>query len=1067
MRVLIVDDNAINRTLLRVTLRSGGHETVEAADGVEALEKLRSEKFDAVISDILMPRMDGYRLCYEVRRDPKLRDLPIVIHSSTYTSPADEKLALSIGADRFLRRPASYTTLLETLEELAREDGRRRDAAPIHLDVEVLKEYSERLVRKLEDKTLALEVAKEQLQKVNAKLSDSEERLLLLLDSTAEGIYGLDLEGNFTFCNAACIALLGYRRAEDLVGRPAHASIHHTRADGTASPVEECGIYRTLEENRGNHSDDDLLWRADGSSFHAEYWSYPLRRGGELVGAVVTFLDITDRKRAEIALRESVARQSAVIEATLDALITMDHKGNVIEFNPAAERILGFSRQEVLGKPLADLIIPPDLRDRHRQGLARYLSTGEAAILGRRLKLPALRKDGTLISSELTITRIPVEGPPIFTGFLRDITDRERAEAEIRESGERFRQSEERFRSAFSSSPVAMSLSDAKTGLMADVNELLVRTLGYSREELIGRNAFEMGLWVSAAERAGVAADVEASVPIREREIQLRTKTGETRHVLGSIQPLRFGEERVFLSAFQDVTERRRAEEALRGSEERYRLLFDANPQPMWVFDDRTLEFLAVNEAACQHYGYSREEFLGMTIADIRPAEDVPAVRQLVETEPREYQESGVWRHQRKNGSAIEVEIRSNPIDFGGRPAQLVLSQDVTERRQLEQQLRQAQKMEAIGQLAGGVAHDFNNLLTAILGYSDLLATEVGEQSPMLESIDEIRKAGERAASLTRQLLAFSRRQVLEPKVLDLNGLIGNLEKMLRRLIGEDVELLTVLGPAIGRVQADAGQIEQVILNLAVNARDAMPKGGTLTIETQDVELDEAYARTHVTVRTGSYVMLAVTDTGEGMNAETKSHMFEPFFTTKPHGQGTGLGLATIYGIVKQSGGYVWVYSEVGRGTAVKVYLPRVAADLEVRKTEIAKAPAGGAETVLLVEDEESVRALIRRLLAGNGYTVLEAGGAKEALEIARRHSGPIHLLLTDVVMPETSGSDLAAGIVALRPEARVIFMSGYTDDAVVRHGLVGEGLNFLQKPFTPETLAHKVREVLDAAESP
>ena len=456
-----------------------------------------------------------------------------------------------------------------------------------------------------------------------------------------------------------------------------------------------------------------------------------------------------------------------------------------------------------------------------------------------------------------------------------------------------------------------------------------------------------------------------------------------------------------------------------------------------------------------------------MTIADIRPAEDVAALRQLVESEAREYQESGVWRHRKKDGTTTEVEIRSNPIDFGGRPAQLVLSQDVTERRQLEQQLRQSQKMEAIGQLAGGVAHDFNNLLTAILGYSDLLATEVGEKSPLLESIDEIRKAGERAASLTRQLLAFSRRQVLEPKVLDLNALIVNLEKMLRRLIGEDVQLITVLDRAVGHVRADAGQIEQVILNLAVNARDAMPKGGTLTIETQDVELDEAYARNHVTVRPGSYVMLAVTDTGEGMSTETKSHLFEPFFTTKGQGKGTGLGLATVYGIVKQSGGYVWVYSELGRGTAFKVYLPRVEGTVEaIAARGPTSASLRGTENVLLVEDDQSVRTLTRILLETNGYTVLDAGGIEEALKIVRDHSGPIQLLLTDVVMPEMGGSDLAARVLALRPETRVIYMSGYTDDVVVRHGLVAEGLSFLQKPFTPEALARKVREVLDAAGS-
>jgi two-component system cell cycle sensor histidine kinase/response regulator CckA len=386
------------------------------------------------------------------------------------------------------------------------------------------------------------------------------------------------------------------------------------------------------------------------------------------------------------------------------------------------------------------------------------------------------------------------------------------------------------------------------------------------------------------------------------------------------------------------------------------------------------------------------------------------------------------------------------------------------ERKQMQEQLRLSQKMEAVGQLAGGIAHDFNNMLTAILGYADLLTNEVGKGSPLLESIGEIRKAGERAASLTRQLLAFSRRQVLEPKVLDLNALVENLENMLRRLIGEDVELVTVLDPGIGRVRADAGQLEQVIVNLAVNARDAMPKGGTLTIETKDVELDEAYAREHISVRPGRYVMLAVSDIGLGMSVETKSHMFEPFFTTKGKGKGTGLGLATVYGIVKQSGGYVWVYSELDLGTSFKIYLPRVeeAAEAEGAR-RLAEHATGGSETVLLVEDEQSVRTLVRRILESYGYTVIEASGAAQALEAARRWEGPIHLILTDVVMPEMGGSELAPRVAELRPDVRVIFMSGYTDDAILRQGLIAEGGHFLQKPFTPEVLARKVREVLNS----
>jgi nitrogen-specific signal transduction histidine kinase len=387
---------------------------------------------------------------------------------------------------------------------------------------------------------------------------------------------------------------------------------------------------------------------------------------------------------------------------------------------------------------------------------------------------------------------------------------------------------------------------------------------------------------------------------------------------------------------------------------------------------------------------------------------------------------------------------------------------DLTERQRLEERFLQAQKMEAVGQLAGGVAHDFNNLLTVILGYSDLLAAKLDPGSLQFEELDEIRKAGERAASLTRQLLAFSRQQVLERKVLDVNDMIAQTEKMLGRLIGEDVELVTVLDSALNRVFADAGQLEQVIMNLAVNARDAMPRGGRLTIETANVEIDEAYARLHATVRPGSYVMIAVSDTGVGMNGETLAHMFEPFFTTKGRGKGTGLGLATVYGIVKQSGGSVWVYSEVGKGTTFKIYLPLVEEGGEAEPVPAAEpASLVGSETVLLVEDEEPVRALSRSILESYGYTVLEAASGKDGLDVAGHYPRPIHLVLTDVVMPEMGGSDMASRLEALRPGVCVLYMSGYTDDAVFRNELLEKGRVFLQKPFTPETLARKVREAL------
>jgi len=389
------------------------------------------------------------------------------------------------------------------------------------------------------------------------------------------------------------------------------------------------------------------------------------------------------------------------------------------------------------------------------------------------------------------------------------------------------------------------------------------------------------------------------------------------------------------------------------------------------------------------------------------------------------------------------------------------------EKTNIEQQLRQAHKMEAIGKLAGGVAHDFNNLVTIITGYSDMLLSRIGPENSTRRELEQIKKAGDRAHSLTRQLLAFSRRQMLQPKVLDLNAVVTNLEPMLQRLIGENIELVIELKPGLGQVKADPGQIEQVIMNLAINARDAMLQGGKLLLETDNIELDEAYALRHIPTQPGSYVHLAVSDTGCGMDAATQSRIFEPFFTTKEQGKGTGLGLSTVYGIVKQSGGYIWVYSEHGQGTTFKIYLPRVLApaDSVPPVTHWSSLPQG-KETVLLVEDEPEVRWLVRDMLQHLGYTVLEARHGIEAQVLSIQHAGPIHLLITDVVMPQMSGREIAEQLTSEHPETKVLYMSGYTDDAVVRHGVLAAEIAFLQKPFTPEALARKVREVLDGQTS-
>ncbi len=1125
-------------------------------------------------------------------------------------------------------------------------------------------------------------------------------------------------------------------------------------------------------------------------------------------------------RRSQDALKASERRYQSLIAFAPIGIYRSTREGRFVSANLALARMLGYdSPEDVLRLDLRkDLYCDGAERERLVAEIARLGGVGTWEVLWK-------RHDGAPLWVRLDSRIVRGESGEEYEGFVHDIDQRKKAE-------EALRRSEERFHRAFSVSPAAMSLSEPKSGRILDINERFARLLGYDREELIGRTSIEMGLWIDPTDRERMVADLNASRPIRDSEVRVRTKTGETRHIVGAVEPLEVGEETILLSVFQDVTERKRAEARLQVSEERYRLLFEKNPLPVWVYDRKTLAFLAVNEATCCHYGYTREEFLAMTITDIRPPEEIPGLLEELAAMPLGLRRTGPRRHRKKDRTVIDVEITSSPFVIDGRDARLVLANDVTdriraeeglrkseerfrklfdsntigivigdvngatleandaylgmlghtreellagkirwdqitppehragdeaaveqlrrtgaatpwekelfrkdgsrvpvligmamleasegsviayildlserkraeqmratlaaivqfsedaiigytldgiitswnrgaeklygysareslgrpilnvpadratemadilerisrgeslkrletvrlrkdgtrieisltvsairnaagqvigastiarditerkraeesiqklrqaveqaenvifltdpdghltyvnpsfealygykkeealgqtprilesgqqdpafhaefwtrprpdegvrgevvnktrdgrlvtvemsasplfdgdgkmvgfvavqhdvtERKLLEQQFRQAQKMEAVGRLAGGVAHDFNNLLTAILGYAELLAEKLKGRPREVEDLEEIRKAGERAASLTRQLLAFSRQQVFERKVLDLNRLIAEIEKMLRRLIGEDIDLVIALDPALAYVWADAGQLEQVILNLAVNARDAMPRGGKLTIETSNVGLDEEYARLHPPVRPGRYVMIAVSDNGVGMDAETRSRIFEPFFTTKERGKGTGLGLATVYGIVKQSGGYIWAYSEPGKGTTFKVYLPPAGQDLTVDEVWVGEsASPRGTETVLLVEDEESVRALARSILESFGYRVLEAAGAEEAVETTRRYQQPIHLLLTDVVMPSVGGPDLASRIQALRPGLKVLFMSGYTDETVFRHGHLGHGQLFLQKPFTPAALARKVREVLGA----
>jgi PAS domain S-box-containing protein len=516
----------------------------------------------------------------------------------------------------------------------------------------------------------------------------------------------------------------------------------------------------------------------------------------------------------------------------------------------------------------------------------------------------------------------------------------------------------------------------------------------------------------------------------------------------------------------QEEREREQALTALRRKEELYRLIAE-NTRDLICLVDRSGHFIYASPSFREVLGYEPSELVGRDSFLLVHPDDREATQRLFwqsalikDRQPAEY------RCQHKNGQWYCLESMATWIhDQRGKPQRaVIISRDITERRHLEEQLRQSQKMEVVGRLAGGVAHDFNNILTAILGYSELLLSRFGAKGAGREELEQIAKAAERATALTRQLQVFSRKQALQPRVLNLNELVANIEKMLRRLIGEDIQLTTVLGPALGNVRVDPGQIEQVIMNLAVNARDAMGQGGKLIIETANTNLDEGYAAANqIAVRPGPYVMLAISDTGCGMNADVRSHLFEPFFTTKERDKGTGFGLFTVYGIVKQSGGDICVYSEPGQGTTFKIYLPQVEEAILSESQQKQREKSEGSETLLVVEDEEIVRRLTCQALRERGYQVLEAASGETALQLCDQHQGPIHLVITDVVMYRIGGRELAERLISLRPSIKVLYISGYTDNVFLQQGVLEPGVAFLEKPFTSDALTRKVREVLDA----
>jgi two-component system, cell cycle sensor histidine kinase and response regulator CckA len=791
-----------------------------------------------------------------------------------------------------------------------------------------------------------------------------------------------------------------------------------------------------------------------------------------------------------LAIRRQYLEQ--LFQTSPDPLIVTDVSFRALCINQEFQRVFGYSAAETLGQSI-DALIFPAYRAAEAQWIAQCLERGEQLTLETQRRC----KDGALLDVFVSAAPLIIDGKiAAFYAIYRDISERKRAEA-------------------LSS---ALYRIAEKAGAAQDLQQFFAAIHGIVDELMCARNfavaihdpEFEMlsfPYFVDEQESAPAPAKPGSGLteyvlrtgepllctPELARDLQERHEIGVAdfssqhwlgvplkvnQHVLGALVLKSYSKNIRFRERDKDVLslvaqqlaaaiDRKRNEQALRRSEVRYRSLVQT---AVYGIYRSSLEgrFLDVNPALIGMLGYSSV----LEVLALDPQKDVFV-------EPREYARlvdefrrtgrmdgfEARWR--RKDGVTITVRISGRAVAGGDEPSDVLeaIAEDITERRVLEDQFRQAQKMEAVGRLAGGIAHDFNNLLMVIGGYTEVLLGQLTIGNPLHAKAEAIQQAADRATTLTRQLLAFSRKQLLELKVVDVNAIVEDMERLLRPLIGEDIELTTSLAPAIGCTRADAGQLEQVIMNLVVNAKDAMPNGGKICIRTASVTLDNSYRPENTFIKHGPYVMISVSDTGQGMDRETQARIFEPFFTTKEKGKGTGLGLSTVYGIIKQSGGYVFVQSELDRGTVFTIYFPRVDEPCDaVGSSPAALAAAGGTETVLLVEDEESVRQLVRETLESRGYRVLEAGNGNAGIALAAGHSGPIHLVITDVVMPGLSGPELTQQLLAARPGLKVLYLSGYAPDAVSIPLAADAQKAFLQKPFTLQNLSRKVREILGPA---
>jgi two-component system cell cycle sensor histidine kinase/response regulator CckA len=878
-------------------------------------------------------------------------------------------------------------------------------------------------------------------------LRSSEAQYRRLFETAQDGILILDaLTGFITDVNPFLIRLLDYTR-EDFIGKTLWDLVAFKQIQ------ESKAAFRELQDKRYIRYEDLPLETRSGGRVNVEFVSNVYDVDGKSV-IQCNIRDITARRQNDEALQQTRQRLSGIVTSAMDAIITVDEQQRIVLFNAAAETIFLCPQAEAMGQSI-ERFIPQRFHAAHSVHIRKFDESGISnRAKGTLETLWAVRANGEEFQMEASLSKVEVAGKKLFTVIIRDVSARKRSEEALREYQRVVEGLEE----------MIVVVDRDYRYVIANRAFLTFREL--SAEQVIGHKVEDVvGQDVFTTHVKGKMDECFRGKVVQYEMVYDFENPGK-RDLFVAYYPIEsaHGVDRI-AGIMQDITDRKRSEQALYKSEERFSKAFRSNPLALTISTEVEGRYLDVNNAFLDLLGYRRQDVIGRTSADLRYwAEPLDRMEMLRQLKQNERLAKHPVRFKTAKGKIREAEVWLEKIELDGQRCLLGITRDVTEVQQLEAQFRQAQKMDAVGRLAGGIAHDFNNILGIVIGYGDLSLGLIPADNLANRYVSESKKAAQRAALLTRQLLAFSRKQVAFPRILDLNDVVHNATSMFLRLVGEDIEIEFRPSRPLGSIKVDPGQIEQVLMNLVVNARDAMPSGGKIIIETADAELDDEYVSRHPGSRAGRHVVLVVSDTGCGMDESIKSQLFEPFFTTKAPGHGTGLGLSTVYGIVKQSDGYIVVYSETGKGTTFKIYFPRVGGKAEeLVLFRVEGEPARGSGTVLVVEDDKSMREITVKLLQDGGYRVVDAKDAEEALKILQAHSPEIDLLLTDVIMTGMSGAELVEQAKKGDRKLRVLFMSGYASDLVERQGVVMREASFLEKPFTRQSLLAKVYAALES----